>query len=109
MIEPPTHALVLEYLDGRDLTAALALPTPAGFLMQVASGVAGGMAYLHSERVMHRDLKGGNVLLGAAGEVKITDFGLCVRAPDDTRRGDPSPHLTLTLTLTLTPSAEPQP
>ena len=48
---------MLEYLDGRDLTAALALPTPAGFLMQVASGVAGGMAYLHSERVMHRDLK----------------------------------------------------
>ena len=46
------------------------------------------MAYLHSERVMHRDLKGANVLLGASGAVKVTDFGLCVRAPDDTRRGD---------------------
>ena len=87
VIEPPTHALVLEYLDGRDLTAALALPTPAGFLMQVACGVAEGMAYLHSEGVMHRDLKGANVLLGSSGEVKLTDFGLCARAPDATRRG----------------------
>ena len=44
MIEPPTHALVLEYLEGRDLTAALALPTPAGFLMQVGLGLARGWA-----------------------------------------------------------------
>ena len=39
-----SHALVLEYLDGRDLTAALALPTPAGFLMQVGLGLVRGWA-----------------------------------------------------------------
>ena len=48
---------MLEYLEGRDLTAALALPTPAGFFIRAASGVAEGMAYLHGQGVMHRDLK----------------------------------------------------
>ena len=50
VIEPPTHALVLEYMDGHDLTAALELPAPPGFILQVATGVAEGMAYLHKEK-----------------------------------------------------------
>lgn len=43
-----------------------------GLMLQLLQG----MHYMHSNWVMHRDLKPGNLLLNAKGEMKITDFGL---------------------------------
>ena len=40
-----------------------------------------GLAYLHSECIMHRDLKAENLLLDASGQVKISDFGLSKAHP----------------------------
>ena len=44
----------------------------------IIAQIFSGLAYLSSaqRRVIHYDLKPGNVLFDAAGRVKITDFGL---------------------------------
>jgi cell division cycle 2-like protein len=59
-------------------------------LQQLASGVA----YLHDNWILHRDLKTSNLLLNNRGQLKIADFGMARYV------GDPPPNLTqLVVTL----------
>jgi serine/threonine protein kinase len=76
--------LIMEYLPSRSLAAALAENGPMSprEAADVGRQVADGLAAAHAAGVVHRDVKPGNVLLGNAGQVKITDFGVS-RAVDD--------------------------
>ncbi|XP_071823303.1 mitogen-activated protein kinase kinase kinase 2-like isoform X2 [Apostichopus japonicus] len=38
-----------------------------------------GISYLHNHNIMHRDIKGANILRDAHGNVKLSDFGACKR------------------------------
>ncbi|KAG0266109.1 hypothetical protein DFQ27_000156 [Actinomortierella ambigua] len=44
--------------------------------MRLAQEIAQGLAFIHQEKVLHRDLKSANVLLTKHMEVKLADFGL---------------------------------
>ncbi|CUS20690.1 LAQU0S01e12398g1_1 [Lachancea quebecensis] len=42
-----------------------------------------GIHYLHSNGILHRDIKGSNILIDNRGQLKITDFGLARKMRDD--------------------------
>lgn len=46
-----------------------------------AAQLSAALQYCHERKVIHRDVKLENLLLGAKGELKIADFGWSVHAP----------------------------
>ncbi|WP_327349324.1 serine/threonine-protein kinase [Streptomyces sp. NBC_01321] len=69
--------LATEYVPGPSLAEAVIRggPMPEPVVREMGAGLARALADMHAVRVLHRDLKPGNVLLGADGP-KVIDFGI---------------------------------
>src|SRR2546423_1511182 len=76
--EEGTYFIVMEYVDGRTLSAMLRQEGP--LLPDRAAGigadVAAALSFAHRHGVVHRDVKPGNVIITNDGLVKVTDFGI---------------------------------
>ncbi len=70
--------LSMEYVDGEDLASLLRRigRLPEDKAVEIARKLCAGLAAAHEKGVLHRDLKPGNVMLDARGQVLLTDFGL---------------------------------
>ncbi|CAH8383266.1 unnamed protein product [Eruca vesicaria subsp. sativa] len=79
-IDLDTFCTVLEYCSGKDLDAVLkATPNlPEKEARIVIVQIVRGLVYLNkrSQKIIHYDLKPGNVLFDEFGVAKVTDFGL---------------------------------
>ncbi|EQC30415.1 TKL protein kinase [Saprolegnia diclina VS20] len=79
---------VLEFMDLGDLKEFLAKTPSTHFpwqsKLECARNIAEGLVYLHSLRVIHRDLKSRNVLLDSVKGTKLTDFGSSREATTET-------------------------
>jgi mitogen-activated protein kinase kinase 3 len=70
--------VALEYMDvgGLDRVLSKAGKIPERALAGICYQCCFGLGYLMVEKRIHRDIKGGNILLASDGAVKLTDFGL---------------------------------
>ena len=73
-----SYFIVMEYVEGRPLSAVLRDPQrmPPRQIATIGAGVAAALAFAHRHGVVHRDVKPGNVLITPDGDVKVTDFGI---------------------------------
>ncbi|EPX73993.1 STE/STE11 protein kinase Byr2 [Schizosaccharomyces octosporus yFS286] len=81
--------IFLEYVPGGSVTGLLEMygsfeaPLVRNFIKQTLEG----LQYLHSKGIVHRDIKGANILVDNKGKIKISDFGISKKLelenPDD--------------------------
>lgn len=74
------HFISLEFVHGHSLKQLIPAGTTKGLpfpdAVRILHDICQGVAYAHSQGVIHRDLKPDNVLVSTVGEVKICDFGI---------------------------------
>ena len=81
--------IFLEYVPGGSIATMLKQyntfqePLVKNFVRQILSG----LSYLHNRDIIHRDIKGANVLVDNKGGIKISDFGISKRVEASTVLG----------------------
>ncbi|CAK0734185.1 hypothetical protein CVIRNUC_000395 [Coccomyxa viridis] len=79
-----THlSIILEYMEKGSLADVIRPAKFGAFPESLAAlyiaQVLHGLAYLHEQGVVHRDIKGANILTGSESVVKLADFGVAAK------------------------------
>jgi serine/threonine-protein kinase len=68
--------LVMEYIPGGSLKEQTGAHMPWQSAVRLAIPLARALGYAHSQNVIHRDVKPGNILITTSGEPMLSDFGI---------------------------------
>ncbi|KAF9954492.1 kinase subunit of RNA polymerase II carboxy-terminal domain kinase I [Mortierella alpina] len=88
MVSKGAVYMVFEYMD-HDLTGILAHPNlkfRPEHVKCLMKQLLEGLGFLHHKGVLHRDIKGSNLLVNKLGELKLADFGLARVFQKNTKR-----------------------
>jgi serine/threonine-protein kinase len=100
-----THALVLELVEGEDLSTTLrSRACSLEESLDIAVQIAEALEFAHESGVVHRDLKPANVKVTPEGKVKVLDFGLAKAFMDESSDAS-DPGTTKSPTLSIAASA----
>jgi p21-activated kinase 5 len=76
--------VVMEYLEGGALTDIVTHSRmDEEQIATVCKQVLKALSYLHSQGVIHRDIKSDSILLASDGRVKLSDFGFCAQVSQE--------------------------
>ena len=76
-VGPPTCALVMELVEGEDLSQRIARGAmPLEDALPIARQICDALEAAHEQGIIHRDLKPANIKVRPDGTVKVLDFGL---------------------------------
>ena len=69
---------VMEYIEGNTLTSIISNRKTISLsdILFIGAQVANGLQAAHSQGLVHRDIKPGNIMITPGGKVKVTDFGI---------------------------------
>jgi serine/threonine protein kinase len=74
--------IAMEFVAGQPLNALVKQgPLEIAKVVEIAVQVADALDAAHTRRILHRDIKPGNISLNERGQVKVLDFGLAKRRP----------------------------
>ena len=69
--------ICMAYYEGESLSQKIKKgPLPFDESMKIFNQIAQGLMAAHEEKIIHRDIKPGNIIITEKGEAKIVDFGL---------------------------------
>jgi serine/threonine-protein kinase len=84
--EGDIHYIVQEYVEGETLKELINRegPLPANRAVDFAIQICDALACAHRNRIIHRDIKPHNILIGRDGRAKVSDFGIARAAAEAT-------------------------